>query len=213
MSRVRDHDAQRRAHLLHDTDRSSDEVDGVMRLMERGVRRPRAHGLPLPPVARRPRGHGEVRRQPRDVGEGRARSCADVLQELGLPFYRGAGRGGVLRAEDRHPVRDGGRARRDARRRSRSTSTCRTSSSLEYIGEDGERHQPIIVHRGVISTMERMVALLIEEYAGAFPLWLAPVQARRHPDRRPPRRVRATRSRRSSAQPGCASKSTLGTSA
>lgn len=47
---------------------------------------------------------------------------------------------------------------------------------LEYIGEDGERHQPIIVHRGIISTMERMVALLIEEYEGNFPLWLAPTQ-------------------------------------
>ncbi|MGK2965843.1 MAG: threonine--tRNA ligase [Tepidiformaceae bacterium] len=48
---------------------------------------------------------------------------------------------------------------------------------LEYIGEDGERHQPIIVHRGIISTLERMVALLIEEYEGNFPLWLAPSQA------------------------------------
>ncbi|MEP6872299.1 MAG: threonine--tRNA ligase [Anaerolineaceae bacterium] len=48
---------------------------------------------------------------------------------------------------------------------------------LEFVGEDGERHQPIIVHRGVISTMERMVALLIEEYEGNFPLWLSPVQA------------------------------------
>ena len=48
---------------------------------------------------------------------------------------------------------------------------------LEYVGEDGERHEPIIVHRGVISTMERMVALLIEEYEGNFPLWLSPVQA------------------------------------
>jgi threonyl-tRNA synthetase len=48
---------------------------------------------------------------------------------------------------------------------------------LEYVGEDGERHRPIIVHRGVISTMERMVALLIEEYEGNFPLWLSPLQA------------------------------------
>jgi threonyl-tRNA synthetase len=48
---------------------------------------------------------------------------------------------------------------------------------LEYVGEDGQRHQPIIVHRGVISTLERMVALLIEEYEGNFPLWLAPTQA------------------------------------
>ena len=48
---------------------------------------------------------------------------------------------------------------------------------LEYVTEDGGRARPIIVHRGVISTMERMVALLIEEYEGAFPLWLAPTQA------------------------------------
>ena len=48
---------------------------------------------------------------------------------------------------------------------------------LEYVAEDGTRQRPIIVHRGVLSTMERMVALLIEEYEGNFPLWLSPVQA------------------------------------
>jgi threonyl-tRNA synthetase len=48
---------------------------------------------------------------------------------------------------------------------------------LEYVTEDGGRARPIIVHRGIISTMERMTALLIEEYEGNFPLWLSPVQA------------------------------------
>jgi threonyl-tRNA synthetase len=48
---------------------------------------------------------------------------------------------------------------------------------LEYVGEDGHFHQPVMVHRGVIGTLVRMVAYLIEKYAGAFPLWLAPVQA------------------------------------
>ena len=48
---------------------------------------------------------------------------------------------------------------------------------LEYIGADGAAHRPVIIHRGVISTMERMVSYLIELYAGAFPVWLAPVQA------------------------------------
>jgi threonyl-tRNA synthetase len=47
---------------------------------------------------------------------------------------------------------------------------------LEYTGADGERHRPVMIHRGVISTMERMTSYLIELYAGAFPLWLAPVQ-------------------------------------
>jgi threonyl-tRNA synthetase len=48
---------------------------------------------------------------------------------------------------------------------------------LNYVGPDGKEHRPVIIHRGVISTMERMVSYLIELYAGAFPLWLAPVQA------------------------------------
>ena len=48
---------------------------------------------------------------------------------------------------------------------------------LEYIGEDGQPHRPVMIHRGVISTMERFMAFLIENYAGNFPVWLAPVQA------------------------------------
>lgn len=49
---------------------------------------------------------------------------------------------------------------------------------LTYVGEDGKDHRPVVIHRGVVSTMERFVAFLIEEYKGAFPTWLAPVQAR-----------------------------------
>src|SRR5262249_10956706 len=48
---------------------------------------------------------------------------------------------------------------------------------LEYIGEHYKPHKPVIIHRAIVSTMERMVSYLIELYAGAFPLWLAPVQA------------------------------------
>jgi threonyl-tRNA synthetase len=48
---------------------------------------------------------------------------------------------------------------------------------LEYVGEDGKPHRPVMIHRGVISTMERMTAFLIEYYAGAFPVWLSPIQA------------------------------------
>jgi threonyl-tRNA synthetase len=47
---------------------------------------------------------------------------------------------------------------------------------LSYIGEDGKQHRPVVIHRGVVSTMERFVAYLIEEYKGAFPAWLSPVQ-------------------------------------
>lgn len=48
--------------------------------------------------------------------------------------------------------------------------------SLEYVDNDGQRKRPVMIHRGVVSTMERMTAFLIEHYAGSFPLWLSPVQ-------------------------------------
>ncbi len=49
---------------------------------------------------------------------------------------------------------------------------------LGYIGPDGERHRPVMVHRVVFGSMERLIAVLTEHFAGAFPLWLAPEQAR-----------------------------------
>jgi threonyl-tRNA synthetase len=48
---------------------------------------------------------------------------------------------------------------------------------LKYIGADNAEHTPVVIHRAIFGSIERFVALLIEEYAGAFPLWLAPVQA------------------------------------
>lgn len=48
---------------------------------------------------------------------------------------------------------------------------------LEYIGEDGHPHQPIMIHRALMGSLERFFGILIEHYAGQFPLWLAPVQA------------------------------------
>ncbi len=48
---------------------------------------------------------------------------------------------------------------------------------ITYVGEDGERHQPIMIHRALLGSLERFFGILIEHYAGRFPLWLAPVQA------------------------------------
>ena len=49
--------------------------------------------------------------------------------------------------------------------------------NLEYIGEDGKKHQPLMVHRAIFGSVERFFGILLEHYAGAFPVWLAPVQA------------------------------------
>ena len=46
----------------------------------------------------------------------------------------------------------------------------------EYVGEDGGRHRPIMLHRAIVGSLERFIGILIEEHAGALPFWLAPVQ-------------------------------------
>jgi len=47
---------------------------------------------------------------------------------------------------------------------------------LEYTGPDGEKHRPVMIHRALFGSVERFFAILLEHYAGAFPVWLAPVQ-------------------------------------
>ena len=49
---------------------------------------------------------------------------------------------------------------------------------LEYVGEDGEKHRPIMIHRVIYGSIDRFIGLLIENFAGAFPLWLSPVQVK-----------------------------------
>ncbi len=99
----------------------------------------------------------------------------DVLQRVGLEFYEAKGEAAFY----------GPKIDVEFKTASGKEETLVTVQvdfhlpaqfGLEYIAEDGARARPIIVHRGVISTMERMVALLIEEYEGAFPLWLSPTQ-------------------------------------
>lgn len=49
---------------------------------------------------------------------------------------------------------------------------------LTYVGEDGEKHRPVMVHRVIYGSIERFIGILTEHFAGAFPTWLAPVQVR-----------------------------------
>ena len=203
LSRVRAHDAQRRAHLLHARTRSRRRSAGVVRLIKEVYARPRHQRVPVPAVAARPGRQGEVRRQRRDVGAGRGARCARRWTSSGCRTARRR-RGGVLRPEDR---RAGARtcwARTRRSRPSRSTSRCRSGSSWSTSARTASAHRPVMIHRGVICTMERIMAFLIENYAGAFPLWLAPVQAVRDPDRRPAHRVRRAGGGRGCARRACA---------
>lgn len=53
-----------------------------------------------------------------------------------------------------------------------------TRFEMSYIGSDGEKHEPVMIHRAMYGSLERFIGILIEHYAGAFPMWLAPLQAR-----------------------------------
>ncbi|RAL26813.1 threonine--tRNA ligase [Thermoflavimicrobium daqui] len=73
---------------------------------------------------------------------------------------------------------------RDALKRSHQCATIQLDFQfpekfdLTYIGEDNEKHRPIVLHRAIFGSIDRFMGILVEHYAGSFPLWLAPVQAR-----------------------------------
>ena len=100
----------------------------------------------------------------------------EAMDALGLPYTEAAGEAAFYGPKLDIQLRD-------ILGREETISTIQIDFHLPnqfgliYIGEDGQEHQPVMIHRGVVSTMERMVAYLIEMYGGAFPVWLAPTQA------------------------------------
>jgi threonyl-tRNA synthetase len=100
----------------------------------------------------------------------------EALLELELPFYEAPGEAAFYGPKLDIQVHD-------VLGREETMSTVQVDFhlpdqfDLNYIGQDGAQHRPVILHRGVIGATERMMAYLIELYGGAFPLWLAPVQA------------------------------------
>lgn len=100
----------------------------------------------------------------------------DALTELGLNFYEAEGEAAFYGPKLDVQIKT-------ALGKSETLSTIQldfhlpNQFELEYIGEDGKGHRPVVIHRGIVGTMERFVAFLLEYYKGALPVWLAPVQA------------------------------------
>ncbi|ASV68756.1 MULTISPECIES: threonine--tRNA ligase [Cytobacillus] len=99
----------------------------------------------------------------------------EAMDEIGLPYYEAEGEAAFYGPKLDVQVKT-------ALGKEETLSTVQLDFllperfDLSYVGEDGKPHRPVVIHRGVVSTMERFVAFLIEEYKGAFPTWLAPVQ-------------------------------------
>lgn len=105
------------------------------------------------------------------------RMLREVVEELELPFFEAEGEAAFYGPKLDVQIKT-------ALGKEETLSTAQLDFllpdrfELEYIGEDGKKHRPVVIHRGIISTMERMTAFLIENFAGALPLWLSPVQAK-----------------------------------
>ena len=109
-----------------------------------------------------------------ETAEGQLR---EILTELNLDFYEAKGEAAFygpkldvqIKTAIGHDV---------------TISTCQLDFllpqrfELEYIGEDGKAHRPIVIHRAILGTFDRFISFLIEETKGAFPTWLAPVQVK-----------------------------------
>ncbi|MGU3472369.1 threonine--tRNA ligase [Paenibacillus sp. D51F] len=105
------------------------------------------------------------------------RMLREVVEELGLPFFEAEGEAAFYGPKLDVQIKT-------ALGKEETLSTAQLDFllperfELEYVGEDGKKHRPVVIHRGIISTMERMTAFLLENFAGALPLWLSPQQAR-----------------------------------
>ena len=107
--------------------------------------------------------------------ENATRALMDVLKETAIPFSIDEGAGAFYGPKIDFKLRDSlGRAWQC------STIQCDFTLperfDLTYVGADGERHRPVMIHRVILGALERFLGVLIEHYGGAFPLWLAPVQ-------------------------------------
>ncbi|HKX07293.1 MAG TPA: threonine--tRNA ligase [Stellaceae bacterium] len=104
------------------------------------------------------------------------RALEEATKAAGLPYTRNPGEGAFYGPKLEFVLRD-------AIGRDWQCGTLQVDFVLperldaSYIGEDGQRHRPVMLHRAILGSMERFIAILIEEYSGRFPLWLAPVQA------------------------------------
>lgn len=105
------------------------------------------------------------------------RMLREVVEDEGLPFYEAEGEAAFYGPKLDVQIKT-------ALGKEETLSTVQIDFllperfELEYVGDDGQKHRPVVLHRGVLSTMERFVAFLLENFAGSLPLWLSPQQVK-----------------------------------
>ncbi|MEC0092957.1 threonine--tRNA ligase [Paenibacillus macquariensis] len=112
-----------------------------------------------------------------EMWESTQRILREVVEEMGLPFFEAEGEAAFYGPKLDVQVKT-------ALGKEETLSTTQIDVllperfELEYVGDDGQKHRPVVIHRGILGTMERMTAFLLENFAGSLPLWLSPVQVK-----------------------------------
>ncbi len=158
------------AHVFCREDQIRDEVKRFIELFNRVYRDFGFNNIKIL-LATRP----EKRAGSDDVWDRAEKAMASALEDLSLPFDYAEGEGAFYGPKYEFHLKD-------AIGRSWQMGTCQLDFVLperldaNYIGEDGEKHRPVMIHRAVFGTFERFIGVLLESTAGRLPFWLAPVQ-------------------------------------
>ena len=163
------------SHIFCRPDQLEDEINGVLDLALTLWRTLGFHEYQMELAVRDPNNLEKYMGTDEQWAQAEA-ALEKALVAHGLPYHRAAGEAVFYAPKiDVHLV--------DALGRKWQCSTIQVDFNmpvgfdLEYTGEDGRQHRPFMVHRALLGSLERFMGVLIEHYAGAFPVWLAPVQA------------------------------------
>ncbi|NLG69605.1 MAG: threonine--tRNA ligase [Firmicutes bacterium] len=159
------------AHIFVRPDQIADEVMAVLELIEHMYG---AFGFPYRiELSTRP----ENAMGPEELWERATQALREALDKSGRPYQVNEGEGAFYGPKIDFHVRD-------SLGRSWQCGTVQLDLmaaerfDLTYVGADGQRHRPVVIHRALFGSLERFIAVLVEHYAGALPVWLSPVQLR-----------------------------------
>ena len=163
------------SHIFCRPDQLEAEIDGVLELGLKLWRTLGFHEYQIELAVRDPNNLGKYMGSDADWAQAEA-TLEAVLKKHNLPYVRAEGEAVFYAPKiDLHLV--------DALGRKWQCCTIQVDFNLpdrfdlNYIGEDGAQHRPFMVHRALLGSLERFIGVMIEHYGGAFPVWLAPVQA------------------------------------
>ncbi len=158
------------AHIYCLPEQVEDEVLGVIELVERMYR---TFGFDRVQVELSTRPEKSIGSD--EMWQTAERALTAALERAGLPYALNPGEGAFYGPKIDFHIED-------VMGRTWQCATCQVDFAmperldLEYVGEDNQRHRPVMIHRTVLGSIERFLAILIEHYGGALPAWLSPVQ-------------------------------------